>query len=159
MITATIKNNELIYDGEPIVDEVYPGFCCKEFDWTVVLIYPELDSMYGNCANPACVQGVDGEADQYQGTSHWGIEIFALELAERGLNKLPCPSCTWRGPQWLENHYCVYCKHTYQPGSDNYAWIWRVVPWEWWLEDGKITEDELPASELLGTPLDDLLSA
>jgi len=83
MIIATIENNELIVNGEPIVDEVYPGWCCAGFDYTIVLIYPELDSMYGNCANPACAQGVDGEADQYRGTSHWGIENFALELAER----------------------------------------------------------------------------
>lgn len=60
--------------------------------------------------------------------------------------KLPCPSCTNRGPVWLDkNHRCVYCKYTYQPGSDNYAWIWRVVPLEWWLEEGMITREQIPA--------------
>ena len=69
---------------------------------------------------------------------------------------LPCPSCTWRGPQLLdENHYCVYCKHTYEPGSDDYAWIWRVVPWEWWVEEGMARRDELP--EGLPTVVEEML--
>lgn len=59
--------------------------------------------------------------------------------------KLPCPSCTFRGPVWLDdNHHCVYCDTTYAPGDDDYAWIWRVVPLEWWLEERMIKAGDIP---------------
>lgn len=59
--------------------------------------------------------------------------------------KIPCPSCVFRGPVWLdENYKCVYCETTYEPGPDNYQWIWRVVPVEWWLEEGMINEAQIP---------------
>ena len=161
MITATIEGDELIVNGESVVDEVYPGFCCKGFDYIIAFIFTEGEKGFGCCQNPDCPKfNGDDENTPYRGISDWSFEDFALELAERGLDKLPCPSCTWRGPQWLdENHYCDYCHHAYTPGSDNYVWIWKAVPWEWWLEWEMITEEELPDRSLLGTPLDDLLAA
>lgn len=60
-------------------------------------------------------------------------------------SKVPCPACVFRGPVSLdENHKCVYCEITYEPGADNYGWIWRVVPLSWWLEEGMISEAQIP---------------
>lgn len=60
--------------------------------------------------------------------------------------KIPCPSCTWRGPVWLdENRYCIYCCTTIPAGNNNYEWCWNVSPVGWWLEDGMIKADDIPA--------------
>jgi len=56
--------------------------------------------------------------------------------------KVPCPSCTFRGPVWLDDtKTCIYCDTTWRLDDDE---IWGVVPWESWLENGMILRDELP---------------
>lgn len=81
MITATIENNELIVNGEPIVDEVYPGWCCAGFDLIVVAADtdPRIESMTVACQNPNCPNG----DPEYIGINGWLIENFALEMTER----------------------------------------------------------------------------
>lgn len=63
--------------------------------------------------------------------------------------KVPCPHCVFRGPVWLdENRKCVYCKEVQPAHLDE--WIWRAVPWEWWLEEGMISEDRIPTAVAAG---------
>jgi hypothetical protein len=82
MITVRIENNELIYEGEPIVDEVYLGWCCKGFDY--VIAYVSTEKGFGCCQNPACPKFKgDDENTPYRGISDWSFEDFALELAEQ----------------------------------------------------------------------------
>lgn len=56
--------------------------------------------------------------------------------------KVPCPYCVLRGPVWLDvNRKCVYCEEIITASDD---WIWRAVPWAWWLEEGMIKEGAIP---------------
>jgi len=58
-------------------------------------------------------------------------------------DKIPCPSCTFRGPVWLgEDRSCVYCGMTWE--QQTLDEVWDLVPWEWWLEYEMIKVDELP---------------
>lgn len=56
--------------------------------------------------------------------------------------KIPCPSCVFRGPVWLDkNRECVYCGQVW---ANSDLSIWTIVPWQWWLEEGMINEAKIP---------------
>lgn len=83
MITARIENNELIYEGAPVVGEKYPDYCCRGFDFEIIYICPWVSSMLGHCPNPDCPR-IETQGDSGS-VKFMLIEDFALELAERQL--------------------------------------------------------------------------
>lgn len=69
MIEPSIANNEIIIEGEMLIGDKIPDFCCPGYEWEVSAI---LDSVWGNCSNPDC-PAYDmsiGPDDHYRGVSH-----------------------------------------------------------------------------------------
>lgn len=73
-------------DGKEIkAGQVYNGFCCPGYDWTVAVVFPHTESVSGVCDNPSCPQFHPdfGETDPYRGATSWEPREF-LEMVESG---------------------------------------------------------------------------
>lgn len=71
-------------DGKEIKEgQVYHGFCCAGYDWTVAVVFAHAESVWGVCDNPDCPQFHPdfGEDDPYRGVSSWEPREF-LEMVE-----------------------------------------------------------------------------
>ena len=94
-------------------DQVYHGFCCAGFDWTVAVVFPHAESVWGVCCNPECPDYLEelGDDDYYRGVSFWEPHEF-LEMVESGQSRFPARTCANCGEAELDPAgFCWHCQH------------------------------------------------
>ncbi len=79
MLKAHIENNEVISSGKVCEDDIYIGFCCKKFEWKVIMADTLL--VWGECRNQNCPVNAN-PTGWYQGVSAIDPEKLELWLAE-----------------------------------------------------------------------------
>lgn len=86
MLTATKNDNEVIWQGQVEIGDLYPSYCCPGFDWEVLIIFPDKNpnyiSIWGGCHNPNCPDWDGTPDDHYRGVSSILQEDLAERLAE-----------------------------------------------------------------------------
>lgn len=83
-----VNRIEFEYLGIVNEDDTYIGFCCPDFEWEVVLIFPDpnpaYNSIWGVCHNPECpCREGRVEEDPYRGVSSICQEDFKEQMEER----------------------------------------------------------------------------
>lgn len=83
MLTPRDVDGNLFVDGRVEVGDKYPSICCQGYEWEVVYIFRDMNSVYdsiwGSCHNTDCPVEVD---NHYHGISSYLAEDLALKLLE-----------------------------------------------------------------------------